>query len=229
MSDLKELEALLGHRFSSIELLARALTHSSYESVVRGKALSYERLEFLGDRVLGLVIADYLCKNFPDQDQGVLSRKLTQLVRGETCAMISRKLGLGRFMLLGEGEVQTGGRDKEALLSDVCESVIAALYEDGGLEVARAFILREWDDFLQGRQALMKDPKTALQEWSQARGHGTPRYEETGREGPDHHPLFTIEVHIDGLAKAKARGASKREAQQAAARALLIKQGVWDE
>ena len=227
MDKLSVLQEKLGYSFKRPELLQRALTHSSSEAVVRGQTLSYERLEFLGDRVLGLVIADYLWQKYSREDQGFLSRHLTQLVRGETCALVSRKLDLGQFMSLGDGEASSGGRQKEALLADVCESVIAALYVDGGIDVARDFILSQWKGFLDGSEELIKDPKTALQEWSQARGLGTPRYVEVEREGPDHAPIFTIEVRIDGVTKRRAKGASKREAQQAAARQLLIHEGVW--
>lgn len=227
MSDFTALQARIGYTFKNLELLERALTHSSFEGVIKGKKNSYERLEFLGDRVLGLVIAEYLWENKLQDDQGGLSRKLTQLVRGETCAEISRNLDLGAFILMGEGERASGGEDKEAILADVAESLLAAIYMDGGLEPAKNFVLSHWDGFLSGRNELIKDPKTALQEWSQAKRRGTPIYEEIAREGPDHSPIFTIEVRIDGVSKAKAKGASKREAQQEAARRLLVKQGVW--
>ena len=217
----------LGHRFAEIGLLRRALTHPSLPSVMQGDERSYQRLEFLGDRVLGLVIADLVFSRFPDDDEGMLSRRLTRLVRKETCAKVADALDFGAMIRMGEGEAGTGGRKKTAILGDVCEGVIAALYLDGGLDVARAFIHANWESFLH-EDAPLRDAKTALQEWAHKRGFDSPVYRTRGRTGPDHQPVFTIEVVIPGTDGETGNGPSKRIAEQEAARAVLVREGEWE-
>jgi ribonuclease-3 len=183
---------------------------------------SNERLEFLGDRVLGLVIAEKLHSLYPDDPEGVLALKLNALVRRETCAAAADKAGLSQHVMLAASEAASGGRRKGAILAGVCEAVIAALYLDGGFDAARAFIERYWEDAFAQLNQDMRDAKTALQEWAQAR-RDTPVYKLVGREGPDHAPRFVVEVSIKGETPATGDGHSKREAEQAAARALLAR------
>ena len=208
----------LGHHFTRPELLARALTHASIASRNRP---DNQRLEFLGDRVLGLVMAETLLTADTGATEGQLAPRYNALVRKETCAEIARNIGLGDVLRLGRSEMLTGGRRKETLLGDAMEAVLAAVYLDGGIEAARAVILRHWAARLESVELDARDPKTALQEFVQARGEAPPAYTEIRREGPPHAPLFTIEVRLaDGMAQSATAG-SKRQAEQAAARALL--------
>lgn len=232
MARLDHLAARIGHKFSSIELLERALTHSSFGSGKTNRKRqplfrSNERLEFLGDRVLGLVIADWLLENYPDQKEGELAPKLNALVRKEMCAQVAQDIELGTHLKLGRGEDRAGGRDKIALLGDAMEAIIAAVYRDGGLESARKMILSLWKPYFESIGDMPKDAKTALQEWAQGRALPTPEYSEKGRSGPDHEPVFVMSVAVDGLAPEVAEGPSKRAAEQAAAEALLRREGVW--
>lgn len=215
------LQDRIGHAFSDPALLERALTHASVGDGSR-KVRHNERLEFLGDRVLGLLAAEQLVSVDEEAREGVMSTRLAQLVSGRACAGVARRLGVGEALRLAPGETRTGGRDKDTILGDACEALMAAVYLDGGLEAARAFFLRYWAEEL----ALTsrddgKDPKTRLQEWAQARGLGLPAYAVTGRDGPDHAPRFTVEVRIDTLAPVQAEGASRREAEKSAALAML--------
>lgn len=208
----------LGHRFNRPELLARALTHSSIASKTRP---DNQRLEFLGDRVLGLIMAETLLKADKGAAEGQLAPRYNALVRKETCADIARAIGLGDVLRLGRSEMLTGGRRKETLLGDAMEAVLAAVYLDAGIDAARAVILRHWADHLSSAELDARDPKTTLQEFVQARGEPPPVYTEIKREGPPHAPIFTIEVRLaDGMANSAVAG-SKRQAEQAAARALL--------
>lgn len=225
--DLSDLEARLGYRFKRRTVLEKALVHSSAPEVVGGKAESYQRLEFLGDRVLGLAVAEMVYSAFPDADEGELSRRLTQLVRKETCAAIAENLELGRFIHLGHGEAQSGGRRKKAILGDVCESVIAAIYLDGGYTEAAQFIQRSWDRLMRESETPLRDAKTALQEWAHRQGFDVPVYREVSRTGPDHKPVFTISVTVGGEERAHGRGQSKRLAEQDAARTVLEAEDVW--
>lgn len=211
------LETKLGHRFRNPRLIERALTHRSAGPKAGG---SYERLEFLGDRVLGLVIADMLLIRFPEEPEGHLSRRLNAMVREETLAAVARDLALGGDIRFGPGETVTDA-DNPAILADVCEALIAALFRDGGLPAARAFIERHWTRRLEADPTPPRDAKSALQEWTMARGLGFPDYEELGRKGPDHAPVFTIRVAVPGHGTAEASGRSKRTAEQAAAGELL--------
>lgn len=213
---LTDLEARLGHAFRAPELLRQALTHPS-----TGSKLNYQRLEFLGDRVLGLVIADALYAHFSKQNEGGLARRLASLVKKDTLAVVAREVELDQHLRLGRGADDEGGRQKPAILADVCEAVIAALYLDGGMRAARQFILREWDAFINEEARGARDAKSALQEWAQGRGLAPPVYREVGRTGPDHAPRFVIEASIEGLESARGEGTSKRLAEKKAAQNML--------
>ncbi|MGE0253826.1 MAG: ribonuclease III [Alphaproteobacteria bacterium] len=209
----------LGHRFARPDLLAEALAHAS-----AGSGRDYQRLEFLGDRVLGLVIAEHLLERFPTASEGDLTPRLVALVRQETLAEIGAALGLGAHILTSPGEAGAGVRASPAILADIVEAIIAALYLDGGLAAARAFILRHWAALVD--TALPpRDAKTALQEWAQARRLPLPSYRVAGRTGPDHAPEFTVEASVRGQPPATAAGPSKREAEQRAASLLLATLG----
>lgn len=218
-ADLAAFAARLGHDFRQPALLVQAVTHASLSSQTRP---SNERLEFLGDRVLGLTIATALLEADPNAAEGQLAPRLNALVRQETCAEIAREIGLGEVMKLGRSEMMSGGRRKEALLGDAMEAVIAAIYLDAGFDVARKTILRLWSDRITTAAASeTRDAKSTLQEWAQARGLPPPTYIETGREGPDHQPLFTVEARLSTGETATGRATGKRAAEQMAARALL--------
>ncbi len=217
------LEAALGHTFTDPDLLDRALTHPSLGDGARS-VRHYEQLEFLGDRVLGLLAAEYLLATEPDAREGDMSPRLAALVNGKTCARVARKIGLGPALKLSPGETRTGGRDKDTILGDACEALIAAIYLDGGLAAARVFFEKYWSDEVAGiaeRQA--KDAKTLLQEWAQSHGLALPAYQVTGRTGPDHAPSFTVEVAIEGHAPGSATGRSRQDAEKAAAQTLLTR------
>jgi ribonuclease III len=215
---LERLAELLGHRFADPSLLRLATTHSSASA--RGMAAN-ERLEFLGDRVLGLVIADLLYRRFAAEEEGDLARRFAVLVSRESLAQVAGQIGLAPFLALARGEADSGGRANPAILADACEAVIAALYLGGGLEAARRFIEREWGGLVEQDRRPPQDAKTALQEWAQAAGLKLPSYVVVSSEGPAHDPLFTIEVRVDGLSPATGTGRSKRAAEQAAAAEAL--------
>ncbi len=222
-----KLEARLGYRFADPDLLDRALTHSSAVAPSRRIESSYQRLEFLGDRVLGLVIADMLYRRLPKANEGELSRALNALVRKETCAAIARDLELGAELNLGESEARTGGAKKEAILGDVAEAIIGAVYCDGGLGRAFEVVERLFGDYIIHAGTERADAKTMLQEWAQGRGLEPPSYEEVERTGPDHAPEFTIAVHLEGYAEVSASGPSKKLAEHKAAEMFLIREKVW--
>jgi len=217
-ADLKAFEARLGHTFRNPELLLRALTHASIASPTRP---SNERLEFLGDRVLGLAMAEALLSADTGAAEGRLAPRLNALVRLETCADVARDLGLGDVLKLGRSEMLSGGRRKDALLGDALEAVIAAVHLDGGFDAARALVLRLWASRIAAVEADARDAKSSLQEWAQGRGLPVPDYVELGREGPDHKPHFTVEARLQGGPVAQAQAGTKRAAEQAAAAALL--------
>ena len=206
----------LGHDFARPELLVEALTHPSM-----GGGTQNQRFEFLGDRVLGLVIAEALLAQDPEADEGRLAPRFNALVRKETCAEIATEIDLGAALRMGRSEMLTGGRRKLAILGDAMEAVIAAVYLDGGLEAARGVILRHWRARIEAAPDQRPDAKTALQEWAQARGLPPPDYLDLDRSGPDHAPRFTIAVALENGARAEAEAPSKRAAQQEAARLLL--------
>lgn len=220
-----DLAARLGHEFGNPEILAEALTHQS--AVARrgagasAGAGSYERLEFLGDRVLGLIVADLLLRRYPDESEGELALRLAGLVRREALTAVAREIGLGAHLRLERGESATGLRKNPALLADACEAVIGAVYLDGGFEVARAVVEPLWRSLVESARQPPQDPKTVLQEWAQGRGLALPKYVEVGRRGPDHAPCFTVEVRVQGRAPERGEGRSKRLAEQAAARRAL--------
>jgi ribonuclease-3 len=221
---LDDLEKRLGYRFADRGLLTRALTHTS---AVTNGGDSYQRLEFLGDRVLALTVARLSYDTFAGADEGELARRLNALVKRETCADVGRDLGLGPVLRLGSGEAQTGGRSKTAILGDVVEAIIAAIYLDGGFEPAFEFVRRNWSPRMMAARGPLRDAKTTLQEWVQGRGGPTPIYREVARSGPDHDPEFTIAVEIQSLAMGEGRGRSKREAEQIAAATVLVREGIW--
>ena len=216
--ELKSFEERIGYTFSDPSLLVRAVTHSSVASPTRG---DNQRLEFLGDRVLGLVMADALLDHDNTASEGQLAPRFNALVRKETCADVAREIDLGAVLRLGRSEMLSGGRRKQALLGDAMEAVIAAVYTDGGFDAARAFILRLWGPRIGQVDDDARDAKTALQEWAQARGMKPPAYVELSRSGPDHAPVFTIAARLENGKEATATAGSKRQAEQAAAKALL--------
>ncbi len=217
-SDLQAFQGRIGYVFENPDLLIRALTHGSLSSATRP---DNQRLEFLGDRVLGLVISEKLLRDDPDAPEGTLAPRYNALVRKETCADVARQVDMGAVLKLGRSEMKTGGRRKQALLGDAMEAVIAAVYLDAGLDQARNMILMLWGDRIDKVEDDARDPKTALQEWAQARKMTPPTYVETAREGPDHAPVFTIKAELANGRSAEATAPSKRAAEQAAARTLL--------
>ncbi len=226
----RPLESQLGYRFKDRALLDRALTHSSVRASQRNGKIAEadnERLEFLGDRVLGLAVAELLAETFGSSNEGDLARRFNSLVRGETCALVARSWGLGAHLNLSESEADSGGRDKETILADACEAVLAAVFLDSSFESARKIVRQHWQPLMSQRPTEPADAKSTLQEWAQAQGLAVPVYKEIKREGPDHQPIFTAEVRIDAKRSAAGSGANKRAAEQDAATALLVKAGVW--
>nr|WP_247744836.1 ribonuclease III [Shimia sp. R11_0] len=212
------MEIRLGHKFARPELLVRAVTHSSMSSATRQ---DNQRLEFLGDRVLGLVMSEALLEHDKSASEGQLAPRFNALVRKEACAEVAREIDLGAALKLGRSEMMSGGRRKQALLGDAMEAILAAVYRDAGFEVAKALILRLWGNRVTTVEADARDPKTSLQEWAQARKLPPPSYELVRRSGPDHAPVFTIAVKLQNGAVAEATDSSKRKAEQAAAKMLL--------
>ncbi len=217
--DLAALEARLGHVFADADLALRALTHVSAPNAERPQ--SYQRLEFLGDRVLGVVVSHMLYEAFPAASEGDLSVRLARLVRRETCAEVAADWDVGPHVVLGAGEARAGGRKKAAILGDVCEALIGAVFLDAGFEAARALVARHWKARMLADAAPVQDAKTAVQEWAQARGLTTPVYAEVERSGPAHLPRFVMQVELPGYAPERGEASSKRAAEQAAARAFL--------
>jgi ribonuclease-3 len=215
---LRDLANSLGHRFARPELLAEALVHPSATQRRGRGAHGYERLEFLGDRVLGVIVAELLWRRFPDADEGELTRRHVALVRRETLSEIAAEIGLGEFMTASSGDNMRGN---PGVLADLIEAVIAALYIDGGLEAARGFVEKRWAGLLDSKKNPPADPKTALQEWAQGRGLNLPIYRTVEAKGPAHKRRFTVSVSVAGLPDAEASGNSKREAEVAAAKAAL--------
>ena len=222
--DLAALQDRLGHRFRDRQLLNLALSHASIG------AASNERLEFLGDRVLGLIIAARLFADYPGEEEGGLAVRLNALVRREACAQVGEAAGLAPHLIMASSESGSGGRRKSAILAGACEAVIAALYLDGGMEAARRFVLNYWEELFATLKPELRDAKTALQEWAQSRAEKAPPvYAVTQRSGPDHAPIFTVEVRIADRDAEHGEGASKRDAEQDAARRMLVKLGLWKE
>jgi ribonuclease-3 len=219
------LEKTIGYQFKDRELLERSLTHVS--ALGGGnRASSYQRLEFLGDHVLGLVISDMLFRAFPRADEGELSRRLADLVRREACADVARAINLGEALRLGTSEANAGGRLRTAILADACEGLVGAVFLDGGYRQAEALVDRLWGERMRAPARPLRDPKTMLQEWAQARGLPTPVYREIARTGPHHNPEFRVAVALPNREPAEGLGRSKRSAEQAAAAAMLGREGV---
>ena len=219
-----EFEERIGYRFKDAALLEQALTHIS--ALAGNRAGSYQRLEFLGDHVLGLIVSDMLFRAFPRADEGEMSRRLADLVRKEACADVARTIELGAAIRLGASESNAGGRNRTAILADVCEALIGAVFVDGGYQAAAALIERLWAERMRTPARPLRDAKTVLQEWAQARGLPTPSYREVERKGPDHDPEFRVTVQLPGREPAEGLGRSKRAAEQAAAAAMLTQEGV---
>jgi ribonuclease-3 len=219
-------EERIHYKFKDTALLEQALTHISALAGPRNRAGSYQRLEFLGDHVLGLVISDMLFGAFPKADEGELSRRLADLVRKEACADVAREIDLGAAIRLGASENNAGGRNRIAILADVCEALIGAVFIDGGYKAASEVIGRLWEQRMRAPARPLRDSKTILQEWAQARGLPTPNYREVERKGPDHNPEFRVTVELPNRAPAEGLGRSKRAAEQAAAAAMLTREGV---
>jgi ribonuclease-3 len=223
----KALEKKLGYRFKDEALLARALTHASLRGSKKVRE-DNERLEFVGDRVLGLAISELLWETYPVAPEGELARHLNRLVRGETCAKVGRELGLGEFLMLSESEAGSGGRLKATILADAMEAVLGAIFLEAGYNKSRDVVRRLWENEEVSFGNAAADPKSALQEWAQGQGLALPSYVEVERVGPDHAPRFTSEVRIKGKNPARGEGASKRAAEQAAASAMLEREGVME-
>ena len=215
-------EQRLGYEFSDVSLLIEALTHSSIASESRK---DNQRLEFLGDRVLGLVMAEALLEIDQFASEGTLAPRFNALVRKEVCAEVARHIDLGGVLKIGRSEMLSGGRRKDALLGDGMEAVIAAIYKDGGFEVAKRTITELWGDRIKNVKGDARDAKTMLQEWAQARGQNPPKYEIMSQSGPDHAPEFLVKVLLDSGETADATAGSKRQAEQMAAKSLLQTMG----
>jgi ribonuclease-3 len=224
---LTALQTRLEYQFNDISLLERAMTHSSAISPSKRTEGSYQRLEFLGDRVLGLSVADMLNTKLPKANEGELSRALNALVRKETCADVAINLKLGTDLRLGESEARSGGATKIAILADVCEAVIGAVYCDGGFASAFKFVERTFGVLIDPSVKERADSKTALQEWAQGRGLQPPTYTEVARTGPDHEPMFEVSVEITGSRQISAQGPSKKIAEHRAAEAFLLREKIW--
>jgi ribonuclease III len=224
----EELRHIIGYEFNRHELLEEALTHPSALVPERRRRRrptpvkrDFERLEFLGDRVLGLLIADHLWRRFEGEPEGDLTRRHTHLVRREALVRVAETIGLGRYLVLSRAEATAGAAGNPGILADACEALIAAIYLDGGFEAASAFVRRFWEPLIDEMEEPPRDPKTALQEWVQARGLALPAYELVATSGPDHAPLFTVAANVAGGDPATATASSKRSAEAKAAAILL--------
>ena len=217
-SDSGELSRHLGHTFANASLLEQALTHPSGASASRP---DNQRLEFLGDRVLGLIVAEALSDAYPNAPEGELAPRFNALVRRETLADIASEIDLGKHLRLGRSESISGGRRKAAILADATEAVIAALYLDGGLPAAERFILAFWQQRIISETTTPLDAKTRIQEWAQGRGDAPPRYEMASRSGPDHAPVFRVIATLQDGRTGEGKARSKKLAEQAAAEQLL--------
>lgn len=219
---IAELERRIGYSFSDRDLLERALTHASVGEA-GAKLRHNERLEFLGDRVLNLIVADELVRRMPEAAEGNLTRAYHQLVNYQACAVVARAIGLGAALRLGGGAAKLGMRDNEKVLGDACEALIAALYIDDGMSAAQRFVVAFWADQFADLKPATEDPKTALQHWALARGLPLPRYDQVSQSGSAHKPSFVIEVSVEGLAPERATAGNKQEAGRLAAERLLTK------
>lgn len=224
MSDaLAQFQKRLGYQFSDSMLLREALTHRSQALIdEKERPFHNQRLEFLGDSVLGTIIAEAMYRAFPDDAEGVLSRKLVALVNGETLAAVAKTLGVGEVLDVSESEEKHGGRALQSNLEDACEALVGAIYLDGGLDAARSFVKQHWHAHIEALAHLRKDPKTELQEVVQAQSWPLPHYEVVSAEGPSHAPIFTIRVHVQGQEAVDATGANKKQAEREAAARMLV-------
>jgi len=224
------LEARIGHKFADPTLLTTAFTHVSALKPTRKKGDkrgdSYQRLEFLGDHVLGLVVSDMLYRAFPKADEGELSKRLADLVRKESCADVEKLLGLADDIKLGQVGAGAGARLRKSVLGDICEAVIGAVFLDGGYGAAAQFVERNWTERMHKPRRPLRDPKTVLQEWAQAKRLPTPVYREVERTGPHHDPQFRVAVDLPGLEPAEGVGGSKRAAEKVAASVMIEREGV---
>ena len=220
------IEARIRHKFADTSLLTTAITHVSALKPQRKRVESYQRLEFLGDRVLGLIVSDMLYRAFPDADEGELSKRLADLVRKESCAEVAKALGLTDDIKLGAVGAGAGARLRKSVLGDICEAVIGAVYLDGGYPAAATFVERNWTERMKKPRQPLRDPKTVLQEWAQGKGLPTPVYREVERTGPHHDPQFRVAVDLPGLAPAEGVGGSKRAAEKIAASVMIEREGV---
>jgi ribonuclease-3 len=221
-----DLERRIGYTFSDRHLLEQALTHASVGDGAK-KTADNEVLEFIGDRVLGLLAAEALAERFPQAKEGELAPRLNALVSRETCARVARAADLGPALRLSASSSKIGGRETDSILAGGCEALMAALYRDGGLEAARRVFLDLWSaEFDRAAQGKPRDPKTTLQEWAQGQAKPLPTYAVVDRKGPDHAPVFTVQVVVTGLDPVSATGRSRQDAEKAAARALLDREGA---
>lgn len=225
MTGRAALEEALGHRFADPDLLTAALAHSSLgrKGDAKRSGVGFERLEFLGDRVVALVVADLLTRKFPDEDEGDLAKRHAFLVRRDALAEHGRALGIGAALALSNSEEQGGGRDASGVLADAFEACVGAVFRDGGFQAARALVAMMFEPLLAQAGAPPREAKTALQEWAQGRGLKLPIYEIVEQSGLAHAPLFTVRVGVDGHAPETAEGTNKREAERAAAAKLLAR------
>jgi ribonuclease III len=221
------LEARIGHKFADPALLATAFTHvSALKKATRQRSDSYQRLEFLGDHVLGLVVSDMLYRAFPKADEGELSKRLADLVRRESCADVAKSLGLVDDIKLGAVGAGASARLRTTVLGDICEAVIGAVFLDGGYSAGAQFVERNWTERMRKLRRPLRDPKTVLQEWAQSKRLPTPVYREIDRTGPHHDPLFRVAVDLPGLAPAEGVGGNKRAAEKDAASVMIAREGV---
>jgi ribonuclease-3 len=220
------IEARIGHKFADAVLLNTAITHVSALKPTHKRGDSYQRLEFLGDHVLGLIVSDMLYRAFPEADEGELSKRLADLVRKESCAEVAKALGLADDVKLGAVGAGASARLRKSVLGDICEAVIGAVYLDGGYAAASDFVERNWTERMRKPRQPLRDPKTVLQEWAQGKGLPTPVYREIERTGPHHDPQFRVAVDLPGLAPAEGIGGSKRAAEKVAASVMIEREGV---
>ena len=223
----QNVEEQIGHVFADQSLLTTALTHVSALKNPAERARSYQRLEFLGDHVLGLIVSDMLFRTYPNADEGELSKRLADLVRRETCAEVAKNMGLLDAIKLGAvGAADASDRLRHSVLGDICEAVIGAVYLDGGYPAAQKMVESAWGERLRKPMRALRDPKTVLQEWAQGKGLPTPTYREVERTGPHHDPKFRVAVELPGMQAAEGLGGTKRAAEKAAALSLLKREGV---
>lgn len=233
-ADLSKLQTKLNYKFKNKDLLAAALTHASSISQTKKSKSSdkaheedNERLEFLGDRVLGLSISTVLLKLYPESPEGDLARRYNNLVKRQTCTEVAKDIDLGQFLILSAGEERSGGRTKSTILANAMEALLGAIFIDGGYSAADKVIRNFWQDKISQGEKIELDAKTALQEWAQGKGFDLPIYTNLSRTGPDHSPLFETKVTVEGVGDGVGKGHSKRVAEQMAAKELLEKENVW--